>query len=286
MLNGPGSQTRLPGYVSAGERWLSQNGSFCLPPPNIAHGVLMPNRVRHDNRQLNDLRPVCIHPGYQNHPAGSVLIECGNTRVLCAVSIQDGVPRWMREQNVPGGWLTCEYQMLPSATGRRGQREAVRGKQSGRTQEIQRLIGRSLRSVVDLEKIGSRTLQIDCDVIDADGGTRCASVTGACVAVELAVRSLLRDQKIDQSPLRERVAAISVGLVDGTPMTDLCYVEDARADVDMNVVMAESGEFIEVQGTAEGQPFSRDVLNDMLDLAVDGTRQLFEIQKQALAGVD
>lgn len=246
----------------------------------------MPNHVRNDKRQVNDLRPVTIHLGYQKHPAGSVLIECGNTRVLCAVSIQDGVPRWMREQNVPGGWLTCEYQMLPSATGQRGQREAVRGKQSGRTQEIQRLIGRSLRSVVDLEKVGARTLQIDCDVIDADGGTRCASITGACVAVELAVKSLLRDQKITVSPMRGRVAAVSVGLVEGTPMADLCYVEDAQADVDMNVVMTESGDFIEIQGTAEGQPFSRDLMNAMLDLAVEGTRELFAIQEQALAGAE
>ncbi|MDT8390125.1 MAG: ribonuclease PH [Lentisphaeria bacterium] len=242
--------------------------------------------MRNDNRQVNELRPVAIHLGYQKHPAGSVLIECGNTRVLCAVSIQDGVPRWMREQNTPGGWLTCEYQMLPSATGQRGQREAVRGKQSGRTQEIQRLIGRSLRSMVDLEKIGARTLQVDCDVIDADGGTRCASITGACVALELAVNSLLREQKITESPIRGRVAAVSVGLVDGTPIADLCYREDARADVDMNVVMTETGEFIEVQGTAEGQTFSRELMDAMLDLAVEGIRKLCLAQKQALAGAE
>ena len=246
----------------------------------------MPNHLRYDNRQVNEIRPVSFQLGYQKHPAGSVLIECGNTRVLCAVSIQDGVPRWMREQNVPGGWLTCEYQMLPSATGQRGQREAVRGKQSGRTQEIQRLIGRSLRSVVDLQKIGSRTLQIDCDVIDADGGTRCASITGACVAVELALKKLLRDGTITSSPLRERVAAISVGIVEGRALADLCYAEDVQADVDMNVVMGMSGDFIEIQGTAEGQTFSRDALNEMLDLAVDGTNQLFSIQEQAMDCVE
>ncbi len=221
-------------------------------------------------------------PDFQRHPLGSLLIECGNTRVICAVTASDGVPRWMREQNVAGGWLTCEYQMLPSATGQRTQRESSRGQPSGRTQEIQRLVGRSLRAMVDLRKLGPLTLQVDCDVIDADGGTRCASVTGACVAVELALRKLLAAGKLAEWPIKERVAAVSVGLLAGVPMLDLCYVEDAAAEVDMNVVMTASGRFVELQGTAEGEPFAQAEVEAMLALGRRGVAELIDIQKRTV----
>lgn len=242
----------------------------------------MPNTIRDDGRRPDHIRPVRIQLDFQRHPAGSVLIECGRTRVICAASVEDGVPRWMREQNVPGGWLTCEYQMLPSATQQRTSREATRGRPSGRSQEIQRLIGRSLRSAVSLEDIGARTLMVDCDVIDADGGTRCASITGACVAVELALRRLFGAGRIPVWPMRGRIAAVSVGVVDGTPLLDLCYTEDSAAEVDMNVVMNDRGEYIEVQGTAEGVPFSGDTLQAMLALAEKGTAELIDIEKTAV----
>ncbi len=230
-----------------------------------------------------ELRPVAITPDFQLHPAGSVLIEAGRTRVLCAVTIEEGrVPPWMRAQNIPGGWLTAEYQMLPSATGERGAREAARGKQSGRTLEIQRLIGRSLRAVVDLEKLGKNTVHIDCDVIDADGGTRCAAITGASVALEIALRRMFTEGKISEWPMREHVAAVSVGLVAGKPVLDLCYEEDSTADVDMNVVMTASGGLVEVQGTAEGATFSRDQMNTLLDLAEKGLNELFEKQQTTI----
>lgn len=242
----------------------------------------MPNPPRTDGRHLDELRPVVLQMDFQTHPAGSVLIQCGGTRIICAVSVVDGVPRWMREQNVPGGWLTCEYQMLPSATRQRTQREATRGQLSGRSQEIQRLIGRSLRSVVDLEKIGARTLQVDCDVIDADGGTRCASITGACVAVETALRRLYGAGSLGQWPMKGRVAAVSVGMVAGRAMLDLCYAEDAAAEVDMNVVMTGGGDFVEVQGTAEGVPFSHKALHEMLKLAEKGNAELIALQASVM----
>lgn len=233
--------------------------------------------------ERRELRPLTITTDFQMHPAGSVLIEAGRTRVVCAATIEEGrVPPWMRNQNVPGGWLTAEYQMLPSATGERGAREAARGRQSGRTLEIQRLIGRSLRAVVALEKLGRNTVHIDCDVIDADGGTRCAAITGASVALELALRRLFTDGKISEWPLVEHVAAVSVGWVSGEPVLDLCYAEDSTADVDMNVVMTASGGLVEVQGTAEGATFSREQMNTLLDLATAGLEQLFDHQRQAV----
>ncbi len=237
-------------------------------------------------KDTEKLRNLQIELDYQKHPLSSVLIKAGGTRVLCAVGVEDRVPFWMRSQNIPGGWLTAEYQMLPSSTPRRGQREATRGQLAGRTQEIQRLIGRSLRAMVDLKKIGSRTLHIDCDVIDADGGTRCASVTGAAVALEVALRRLFRQGELKQWPLTCRVAAVSVGLIEGRPTLDLCYEEDVAADVDMNVIMTSEQELVEVQATAEKKSFSRNCMERLLDLAESGIKELFEVQKQAVSKED
>ncbi|MBO4619166.1 MAG: ribonuclease PH, partial [Victivallales bacterium] len=192
---------------------------------------------RLDGRQNNELRPLAFVPDYQLHPLGSVLAVCGRTRVVCAVSVEDAVPSWMKAQNVSGGWITAEYQMLPSATNTRSTREVTKGKLSGRSAEIQRLIGRSLRAVVDLEKLPGLTLHVDCDVIDADGGTRCASITGACAALERAAAKLVADGTLAENPIKARVAAVSVGIVNGEPLLDLCYEEDSAAEVDMNVVM-------------------------------------------------
>ena len=237
---------------------------------------------RKDGRKLDMIRPVKITPGFLSHPAGSVLMEMGGTRVLCAATFEPGVPPWMRAQNVSGGWLTCEYGLLPASTHTRSSREASKGKQSGRTQEIQRLIGRSLRSIVDLEKLGPNTFHIDCDVIDADGGTRCASITGACAALALACEKLLKEGVLEQSPMKELAAAVSIGIKNGEFLLDLCYEEDSSADVDMNIVMTSSGRLIEVQGTAEEVPFSRADMNSMLDLAEKGLQELFAVQKSVL----
>ena len=236
---------------------------------------------RIDGRAADELRPWIITPNFLSHPAGSVLIACGNTREIAAATCENKVPSWMKNQKVSGGWLTCEYGMLPSATGERTRREASAGKQGGRTVEIQRLIGRSLRMAVDLELLTERTITVDCDVIDADGGTRCAGITGAAVAVALACKKL----NLDHSPFKELVAAVSVGIIDGVPMLDLCYEEDSRADVDMNVVMTESGKLIEIQGTAEENPFDRKQLNELLDLAEHGLKQIFAIQREVLESI-
>ena len=238
--------------------------------------------TRIDGRAPDELRKIIIHPNYLSHPLSSVLIECGGTRVICAVTVEAKVPPWMKAQKVPGGWVTCEYGMLPASTHERMRREASAGKQGGRTMEIQRLIGRSLRAVVDLNELGENTASIDCDVIDADGGTRCAGITGAAVALALAGQRGA-GTLFPENPFRESVAAVSVGIVDGVPVLDLCYEEDSRAEVDMNVVMTTSGKLVEVQGTAEGEPFSRAQLNELLDLAEHGLRQIFEIQRQAVA---
>lgn len=235
---------------------------------------------RVDGRAAADLRPVKIHPDYLDQPAGAVLIEMGCTRVLCAASIEDAVPRWMREQKVEGGWITAEYSMLPYATAERKQREISRGKLEGRTQEIQRLIGRSLRAVVNLKTLGERTIWMDCDVLQADGGTRTAAITGAYVALAAAIRKLLKNGDLAESPLITSVAAVSVGIVDGAPLLDLCYEEDVRAEVDLNVVMTGTGRFIEVQGTAEHNPFSSRDLTRMLKLASDGIDRLGHIQQK------
>jgi ribonuclease PH len=233
--------------------------------------------MREDGRENNELRKIKIIPDYLKHPTGSVLIEFGNTRVICCATIADEVPGWMRAQNVKGGWITSEYQLLPTSTGERVKRE--RKGVSGRTQEIQRLIGRSLRAACDLEKIPGKTIYIDCDVIDADGGTRCASISGAMVALNIAVGKLLESGKLKENPIKTNIAAVSVGVLNDTSILDLCYTEDSSAEVDMNVIMTSEGEFVEVQGTAEGKTFSRDQMNEMLDLAVKGNNEIFKIQQ-------
>jgi ribonuclease PH len=236
--------------------------------------------TRPSQRQADELRRIQITRGYTKHAEGSVLVEFGDTKVLCTASVEEKVPGFLRGQG--RGWLTAEYGMLPRATNTRTDREAARGRQSGRTQEIQRLIGRSLRAVADLSLLGERTIKIDCDVIQADGGTRTASITGAYVAVHDAVTLLLARGLISASPLRDFVAAISVGVYQGTPVLDLDYAEDSACGTDMNVVMTGSGGFVEVQGTAEGAPFSRQEMDALLVLAQDGIAHLVARQKQAL----
>ena len=238
--------------------------------------------MRTSQRQPDQLRSICITRHYTKHAEGSVLIECGDTKVICTASIVDKVPGFLKGKNQ--GWLTAEYGMLPRSTNTRIDREAARGKQSGRTQEIQRLIGRSLRAVVDLGKLGERTLHIDCDVIQADGGTRTASITGAFVAVHDAVSYLLQKKLLSESPIRDHIAAISVGISEGTPVLDLDYIEDSNCDTDMNVVMTGNGGFVEIQGTAEGATFSHGEMNNLIALADKGIRELIAAQKAALTG--
>jgi len=233
--------------------------------------------MRPDNRLPHQLRPVKITPGILDYPAGSVLIEAGKTRVLCAVTIQPGVPKWLERQNQ--GWLTAEYAMLPASTHTRTPRETT---PSARSQEIRRLIGRSLRAAVDLNLIGENTLAIDCDVLQADGGTRTASITGAYVALAIAVRKMIKEKTASPRALKTNIAAISVGIVNGEQLLDLCYTEDSRAEVDFNVVMTGEGKFIEVQGTAEGEPFDRAAMDRLINLAREGIRELFELQNQVL----
>jgi ribonuclease PH len=237
--------------------------------------------MRPSQRQPNQLRTVRLIRNYTKHAEGSVLIECGDTKVICTASVEERVPS--HKKGTGEGWVTAEYGMLPRSTGSRMDREAARGKQSGRTQEIQRLIGRSLRAVVDLHKLGERTIQIDCDVIQADGGTRTASITGAYVALQDAVTGLLQKGLLQESPLRDAVAAISVGIYQGSPVLDLDCAEDSDCDTDMNVVMLGSGHFVEVQGTAEGHPFSRAEMDELLELAKAGITRLIELQREALA---
>lgn len=236
--------------------------------------------MRHNTRSNSELRPITFERHYTKHAEGSVLVSFGDTKVLCTATIEQGVPRWLKGQGQ--GWLTAEYGMLPRATGTRTQREAVKGKQSGRTQEIQRLIGRSLRAMLDLKKLGEYTIYVDCDVIQADGGTRTASITGAAVAVIDALESLQRQKKLKTDPFLGLVAAVSVGVKAGQVLLDLDYDEDSSSDTDLNVVMSEQGGFIEIQGTAESKAFSRDETNQMLDLAQQGITALIDAQKQAL----
>jgi ribonuclease PH len=238
--------------------------------------------MRVDNRSAGALRPVEIVPGYLMTAEGSALIKAGNTQVLCAASVEDSVPQFLR--NSGKGWVTAEYSMLPRATARRTQREVSKGRPSGRTHEIQRLIGRSLRAVIDTAALGERTIYIDCDVIQADGGTRTASISGAWVALALALKKLRAFGTVKTNPLRDVVAATSVGIVGGTPMLDLCYEEDSQADVDMNVVMTGAGRFIEVQATAEHTPFDDAQMAQLIGLARAGIARIIEIQKQA-AGI-
>ena len=236
--------------------------------------------MRPSKRAPGELRPIEIIRRYTKHAEGSVLVKFGDTHVLCTASVDEKVPPFLKCQGQ--GWVTAEYGMMPRSTGTRTDREAARGKQTGRTQEIQRLFGRSLRSVVDMGKLGERTIQIDCDVLQADGGTRTASITGAFVALHDAVSFLLEKQSISESPLKDFVAAVSVGVFEGTPVLDLDYIEDSGCDTDMNVVMTGSGGFVEIQGTAEGTPFQRDEMNAMLDLAQAGIAELVAKQKAVL----
>jgi len=236
--------------------------------------------TRPSQREPHQLRPIAIERGFTRHAEGSVLIAFGDTRVICTASVEEGVPGFLKGRGQ--GWVTAEYGMLPRSTHTRTDREAARGKQSGRTQEIQRLIGRSLRTVIDLEALGERTVKLDCDVIQADGGTRTASVTGAFVALHDAVAKLQERGALADSPIRDFVAGVSVGLYEGVPILDLDYAEDSRCDTDMNVVMTGSGGFIEVQGTAEGAPFSAAQMQAMIALAQQGIAQLIAKQKAAL----
>ena len=239
--------------------------------------------IRADGRSANQLRPLRFQNHIAPHATGSTLIEWGNTRVICGVMIEEHVPRWMKEQNVTGGWITAEYSMLPYSTHQRKQRDISKGKIDGRSQEIQRLIGRAMRAAVDLEKLGPRTIWVDCDVLQADGGTRTAAITGSFVALSLAIEKLCADQKLKQSPLRGPVAAVSVGLVDDRVLLDLCYTEDVSAQVDLNIAMTGSGEFIELQGTGEESTFDDQQLGEMLAMGKAGIRQLVQAQKAALS---
>ena len=237
--------------------------------------------MRNDGRELDQLRDIEITRDFTKYAEGSVLVETGDTMVLCNVSIEDSVPYFLRGQNT--GWLTAEYSLLPRATQDRNIREASKRKLSGRTQEIQRLIGRSLRAIIDLDKMGERTIWVDCDVLQADGGTRTASITGAYVALVDAVNFLIAEGKLSENPLKGFMAATSVGIVEGDPMLDLCYEEDFKAQVDMNIAMTENGKIIEIQGTAEENPFTREEMNKLYDLAEKGIRELIEVQKLNLA---
>lgn len=239
--------------------------------------------IRPDSRIATQLRHVTIQKDFIDYPEGSVLYSQGNTKVLCNVTVEEGVPRWMQTQNVAGGWITAEYSLLPRSTHTRTSRES--NGLSGRTHEIKRLIGRSLRSVVNLNLLGPRTITIDCDVLQADGGTRTASITGGYIALVIALKRLIHAGKIPNEVIQDQVAAVSVGIVDGLSLLDLCYIEDSHAEVDCNIVMNARGEFIEIQGTAEKLSFSRSRLNNLLDLASHGIEQLFELQKTTLNDV-
>lgn len=243
---------------------MTENSSWCRP----------------SGRKPQETRPIRLTRGYTKYAEGSVLIEVGNTKVICTASVEDKLPPWMK--NSESGWVTAEYGMLPRATGTRTDREAVKGKQSGRTQEIQRLIGRSLRAIVDLNKLGPRMVKVDCDVIQADGGTRCASITGAFVALKDAMDKFIQKGVIPENPIKDNVAAISVGIYEGQPVCDVDYDEDHCCDTDMNIVMTGKGGFVEIQGTAEGEPFSDEELQTLIAYAKEGLKQLFKAQNDAL----
>ncbi|WP_334328171.1 ribonuclease PH [Gilliamella apicola] len=236
--------------------------------------------MRPSGRVAEQVRPIKITRHYTKHAEGSVLVEFGETKVLCNATVEESVPRFLKGQNQ--GWVTAEYGMLPRATNSRTQREAAKGKQTGRTMEIQRLIARSLRAMIDLKLLGEYTITLDCDVIQADGGTRTASITGACVALNDAINKMIADGKLKQNPIKSLVAAVSVGIVEGQAVCDLEYIEDSNADTDMNVIMTDDGRIIEVQGTAEGEPFSHDELLQLLELAKNGIATIIDAQRQAL----
>lgn len=237
-------------------------------------------KLREDGRKVDSLREIKITKDFNLYAEGSVLIEFGNTKVICTASVSDKVPPFMRGQGK--GWLTAEYSMIPRATGERNQRESAKGKLSGRTMEIQRLIGRALRTAVDLDKLGERTITIDCDVIQADGGTRTTSISGGFIALALAVKKLMKDRVLSVNPIVSNVAAISVGIVRGTPMLDLMYTEDSAAEVDMNIVMNGKGEFVEVQGTGEEATYTRKELNELIDLAEVGIKEIIRLQNEII----
>ena len=239
--------------------------------------------IRADGRSANQLRPLRFQNHIAPHATGSTLVEWGNTRVICGVTVEETVPRWMKEQKVTGGWLTAEYSMLPYSTLERKQRDSSRGKIDGRSQEIQRLIGRAMRAAINLEKLGARTVWIDCDVLQADGGTRTAAITGAFVALSIAMRRLLASGKLAENPILHGGAAVSTGIVAGRPLLDLCYTEDVVAAVDFNLVMNSAGEFIEVQGSGEESTFNDKQLSEMLALGKSGISELFTAQAKALA---
>jgi ribonuclease PH len=242
--------------------------------------------TRPDGRQPDQIRPISFIPNVASHATGSVLVSFGDTRVICAATVEEDVPRWMRAQRVDGGWLTAEYSMLPYSTLDRKARDISRGKLDGRSSEIQRLIGRALRAVVDLKKVGQRTIWIDCDVLQADGGTRTASITGGCVAMAIAFNRLFAQGKIRDFPLKKLVAAVSAGVYEGVPVLDLNYLEDKAAAVDFNVVMTEAAEFVEIQGSGEEAVFSAAEMTSMLDLSRSGIAELITLQKQAILAAD
>lgn len=238
---------------------------------------------RADGRRPDELRPVRFHNQIAPHATGSTLIEWGHTRVICGVTVEETVPRWMKEQNVAGGWITAEYSMLPYSTLQRKQRDSTKGRIEGRSHEIQRLIGRAMRAAIDLEKLGARTLWVDCDVLQADGGTRTAAITGSYVALGLAINKMVAEGKLLQNPLLHPVAAVSVGIMENQTLLDLCYTEDAAAAVDLNLVMNAAGQFIELQGTGEESTFSEALLGEMIRLGKAGIQELLQAQKIALA---
>ncbi len=242
--------------------------------------------TRPDKRAPDQLRPISFHPNIAPNATGSVLVCFGDTRVICSATLEDGVPGWMRYQKVSGGWLTAEYSMLPYSTHDRKSRDISRGKLDGRSSEIQRLIGRSLRAAVDLQAIGQRTLWIDCDVLQADGGTRTASITGACVATAIAFNRMMADGKLKSFPLKNLVAAVSAGVYEGTPVLDLNYLEDKAATVDFNVVMTEALQFVEVQGAGEEAVFTSEEMASMIDLSKKGIAEIFSLQKLAIINAD
>ena len=247
-----------------------------------AEPAIAPSLTRADGRWADQLRPLRFQNGIAPYATGSTLIQWGNTHVICGVTVEDSVPRWMKEQAVSGGWITAEYSMLPYSTQQRKQRDITKGKIDGRSQEIQRLIGRAMRAALDLQKLGSRTIWIDCDVLQADGGTRTAAITGAFVALSLAIRKLITEGKIADNPISHAVAAVSVGVVDKQALLDLCYTEDTAAAVDLNVVMNAAGEFIEIQGTGEEASFTEAQLKEMLALGRVGIHELLAAQQAAL----
>ena len=249
-----------------------------------AQPVLRNHAPRVDGRFPDQLRPVRFRNDVAPYATGSTLIEWGNTRVICGVTVEETVPRWMKEQGVTGGWITAEYSMLPYSTLQRKQRDISKGKIDGRSQEIQRLIGRAMRAAIDLEKLGTRTIWVDCDVLQADGGTRTAAITGSYVALSLAIRKMIAEGKLLENPLLHAVAAVSVGIVAKQPMLDLCYTEDAAAEVDLNLVMNAAGEFIELQGTGEEATFTEGQLAEMLAFGKTGVNELLEAQQAALRG--